>query len=170
MEAKPGGAYRFWGKHTYGSPAKSDATQKILRLTAPSQIAYSWAINGRPSEVSIAIEASPDDPNTTVLKGKHAFVELPNIDRAKELVDDLWRLQCGNLTAYLASGSGMLLPDYADPSPSIKLSIMIDAPREKVFQALMDPAILNKWVASACAGRAAGGRPILLRLVIRPGR
>ena len=149
VEPHPGGAYRFWGKHTYGAPTRADATQKILRLESPSRLAYSWTIHGRPSEVSLTIEAKPGDPASSVLRGTHTLAELPNIGRAKELVDDLWRLHSGNLQAYIKSGNRVLLPDFTDASPSIRLSIMVDAPRVQVFRALLDPAMLNKWVASA---------------------
>jgi uncharacterized protein YndB with AHSA1/START domain len=48
-------------------------------------------------------------------------------------------------------GGRVLLPDFTDASPEIRLSIDIDAPRERVFDALMKPELLNKWVASAAA-------------------
>ena len=35
------------------------------------------------------------------------------------------------------------------PSPEIRLSIIIDAPPERVFKALLDPAALNTWIAAA---------------------
>jgi uncharacterized protein YndB with AHSA1/START domain len=149
VEQFPGGAYRFWGRHTFGTPTQVDATQKLLRFEAPRQIAYSWTIQGRPSEVSLMLEAIPGDAMGVTLKGKHVFPGVPHIDRAKDMVDDLWRLHCGNLHSYVKCGTGMLLPDYTNASPTIRLSILVDAPREKVFHALMDPNTLNRWVASA---------------------
>ncbi|MCB1009479.1 MAG: SRPBCC domain-containing protein [Acidobacteria bacterium] len=53
------------------------------------------------------------------------------------------------LAAHLAGGDGLLLPDFDDPSPEIRLSIRIDAPRARVFRALLDPELLNRWIASA---------------------
>lgn len=149
VEARPGGAYRFWGKHTYGAPTRSDATQTLLRFQAPSELAYSWTVHGRPSEVSFTIEPDSSDAHRAIVKGKHVFPEAPNIGRAKEMVDDLWRLQCGNLKTHVKGGGGLLLPDYTDRSPEIRLSLLIDAPPERVFRGLMDPDMLNKWVASA---------------------
>lgn len=32
IELRAGGAFRFWGKHTYGTPTRDAATQRILRL------------------------------------------------------------------------------------------------------------------------------------------
>jgi uncharacterized protein YndB with AHSA1/START domain len=149
VEPHAGGAFRFWGKHTYGTPTRADATQQVLRWSAPHALAYTWTLHGRPSEVSLTIEPDPADATAAVVKGTHAFAELPAIGRAKEMVDDLWRLHHGNLLSHLRGGSGLLLPDYTDKAPDIRLSILIDAPRERVFHALLDPALLNKWVASA---------------------
>jgi uncharacterized protein YndB with AHSA1/START domain len=66
-----------------------------------------------------------------------------------ELVDDLWRLTLGNLQAYLRGGDGIVWPDYTDPNPEIRLSIVVNAPRDRVFRALIEPEALNSWVAFA---------------------
>jgi uncharacterized protein YndB with AHSA1/START domain len=79
----------------------------------------------------------------------HAFPELPKIERPKELIEDIWRMSLGNLDAYLRGGEGLVLPDFTAAAPEVRLSILIDAPRERVFQALLDPAKLNRWIAAA---------------------
>ena len=60
----------------------------------------------------------------------------------------MWRNALANLRAYVSGGSGVCLPDYSDAVPRIRHLIHIDAPRYKVFHALIDPATLNKWIAS----------------------
>ena len=48
---------------------------------------------------------------------------------------------------------------FADPSPEIRLSMIIDAPREKVFRALIEPEALNQWLAQdATMESRVGGR------------
>jgi uncharacterized protein YndB with AHSA1/START domain len=69
--------------------------------------------------------------------------------RAPELLDDLWKLAMGNLAAHLAGGDGILRPDFADPRPEIRLSILIDAPPAAVWRALIEPELMNRWIASA---------------------
>ena len=51
----------------------------------------------------------------------------------------------GNLDAHLRGGSGIVRPDFTNPDAEIRLSIVIDAPREKVFRALTDPEVMAKW-------------------------
>ena len=149
MEPKSGGAFRFWGRYTYGAPTRAQATQQLTRYTQPRELAFTWTLHDQQSEVRVVLEPDPETPGGTLLKGTHTFTQAPAISRAREMVDDLWRLNMGNLQAHLAGGTGVLLPDYADASPTIRTSIMIDAPRERVFQALLDPALLNQWIAAA---------------------
>lgn len=159
VEPKVGGAFRFWGRFSYGVPTRAQATQRVVRFERPRTLTFTWTIHEQPSEVSFAIEADPEGPGGTLVKGIHEFAAAPKIGRAKELVDDLWRLQMGNLQAHVTGHGGVLLPDFADPAPEVKLSILIDAPRERVFRALLEPESLNKWFASAASVEPrAGGR------------
>lgn len=64
------------------------------------------------------------------------------------MVDDLSRLTLGNLGAHLRGGEGVVRPDFTSPRPEVKLSIVIDAPRERVFQALTDPASMKRWLGA----------------------
>lgn len=149
VEPHVGGAYRFWGKHSYGAPSKAQATQRITRF-APSQLfAFSWRLHERDSEVSFAIEADPENAEGCVVKGAHVFEAAPAINRAKEMVDDLWRFNWGNLSAHLAGGQGKLMVDYGSSDPKVALSIFIDAPPSAVFRTLIDPEKIQQWFGVA---------------------
>ena len=63
----------------------------------------------------------------------------------KELIVDHWRFAFGNLAAHLAGGRGIVLPDYTDPAPEVRLTIEVEAPHEAVFRALIDPELVNQW-------------------------
>lgn len=151
VEPRPGGAYRFWGKHTYGAPTKAEATQRITKLAPGQALSYTWRIHDRDSEVALTIEADPDNAEGSVLKGAHTFAEAPPINRAKEMVDDLWRFNWGNLSAHLAGGQGKLLVDYGAADPNVSLSIYIDASPAAVFRTLIDPDKIRQWFGVAAA-------------------
>jgi uncharacterized protein YndB with AHSA1/START domain len=151
VEPHVGGAYRFWGKHTYGALERANATQRILQIESPRLLAFSWRLDGVDSEVTLELipdTTSAGEPKTT-FKGRHQFQQTPQAPRVKDLVEDLWKLTVGNLMAYLTGGDGLLLPDFTDPAPRVRVPILIDATRERVFKALLDPATLNRWIASA---------------------
>ena len=95
--------------------------------------------------MSFAIEGDADNADGCVVRGSHNFKEAPAIGRAKEMIDDHWRIQWGNLSAHLAGGKGKLLPDYSSDNAKIELSIYIDAPPSAVFRTLIDPEKIQQW-------------------------
>jgi uncharacterized protein YndB with AHSA1/START domain len=143
-----GGRYRFWGRHTLGAPSREEAGQTMTRLEPGRALGFTWLLHGVPTTVDLALAADGEATRLTL----HHLVEgeLP-LPRPKELIDDHWRLAFGNLAAHLAGGSGIVLPDYADPAPEVRLTISIDAPREAVFRALIEPEAINKWFDSGSA-------------------
>jgi uncharacterized protein YndB with AHSA1/START domain len=153
VELQPGGAFRFWGRHTYGLPRRDAATQRIIRLEPNRVLTFSWTIEGMASEVTLEI-APAEKPGeresaTTSLAVRHEFASRADVPYGVELVDDLWRLTLGNLDAPRRGGDGIVLPDFSDPAPVIRLSIIIDAPKDRVFRALIEPQALDRWIASA---------------------
>jgi len=151
VEPHEGGAFRFWGRHSYGTVDAVNATQRVTCFEPPSALGFTWRFEDAPSEVTVT--ATPAEPDTdgarTALEVRHAFPARLTTPWSEELVDDLWRLTLGNLSAYLRGGDGIVLPDYTDPNPEIRLSIIINAPRERVFRALIEPEAMNAWVAAA---------------------
>ncbi len=143
-----GGAYRFWGKHTLGAPPAPDARQVITRFEHDRALGFSWTLYGVPTTVDIGLAS--DDAGTRVVLHHQVNSDLP-LARPKELISDHWKLAFGNLAAHLAGGSGIVLPDYTDPAPEVRLTITIDAPREAVFRALLDPATVTRWFDAADA-------------------
>ena len=147
IEPREGGSFRFWGKHVYGGAGPKEALQRVTRWTPNEALAFTWPIDGAETEVAITLTPLPDEdgapPSTSLLLRHTSPVPLE-----KELISDIWKLTMGNLGAYLAGGDGIVLPDYTDPNPEIRLSIVIDAPRERVFRALVDPEALGRWVGA----------------------
>lgn len=160
VEARNGGAFRFWGRHTYGAPGRSEAQQRISRIEPPRLLAYGWRIAGCQSEITLALEpADVDGTHGTRLKVTHELSAPLPVARGRALIDDLWRIQLSNLTAWLRDPRYVSLPDFADPHPQVRASILIDATREQVFRALLDPRLLDRWIAAAASVEPrAGGR------------
>jgi uncharacterized protein YndB with AHSA1/START domain len=148
IELQPGGEFRFWGKHTYGAPARAQSSQKVVRVEVPRLLVFSWRFEDRDSEVALELADDPNAAGSTVLKGKHHFPVAPAVPRPLDLIDDLWRTHLANLRGHLAEGVGVCLPDFSEPLPRLRQSILISAPRHKVFAALLEPASLNQWIAA----------------------
>jgi uncharacterized protein YndB with AHSA1/START domain len=151
VEPMAGGKFRFWGRYTYGAPARAKAHQRITRFDAGREIAFEWEIEGIESEVILVLEPISEEAGAekTRLLLRHKFPCPPAVAYPTELVEDMWHLILGNLRAYLRFGEEAIVrPDFTDPRPEIRVSIVIEAPRERVFRALLEPAALDSWIAS----------------------
>ena len=110
IEPKVGGVYRFWGRHTLGTPAHDAARQTITHFEPPVTLGYSWPIHDVDTDVTLAL--APGDAGTKLSLAHHVTGDL-KVSRAKELIDDHWRRAIGNLSSHLA-GESVMLPDYFD--------------------------------------------------------
>lgn len=144
VDARAGGVFKSWGRFTYGAPSKQ-AGGPITAYERDRVLAFEWTFDGVPSRVSWTLDRDAADAEKTKLLLTHAFERPSGIGDEQELVDDLWRLIMGNLDAHLRGSSGIVRPDFSTPDAEVRLSIVIDAPREKVFRALTDPDVVAKW-------------------------
>jgi uncharacterized protein YndB with AHSA1/START domain len=143
IDARSGGVFRSWGRYTYGAPEAAGGT--ITVFEPDRRLAFEWSFDGVPSHVDWLLSRDSADTARTSLALTHAFDRSSAVAHERELVEDLWRLILGNLDAHLRGGNGIVRPDFTSPDAEIRLSIVIDAPREKVFRALTDPDALARW-------------------------
>ena len=150
VEPREGGEFRFWGKSTWGTPYRWHAHQKLLRFEAPNLLVFSWPVDGRDSEVTFALTKDPDESEgvRTLLTGRHHFSQEPSEQRPLDFIDDLWRMAMSNLREHLAASECVCMPDFTDAVPRIRQTVTIEAPRWKVFHALINPDALDKWIAT----------------------
>lgn len=126
-----------------GRGAYQPGTLTIQSVEAPNALTFAWRLHDAASRVEWTL--TPEDGKTKFAV-RHRFDAAPAIPRAKDMVEDLWRLHVTNLQAFLEKGAPEIMLDFADPTPKVDISIWIDAPRAKVFKALMDPQWLHAWV------------------------
>lgn len=144
-----GGSYRFWGKHTVGTPREADAGGKITAFEPGARLGYQWTVLRVPSTVTITLtpdEAKPGEITKVAIRQElRGAIDQP---RPKELIDDWWRFTLGNLAAWTMEHGEVLRPDFADPRPEIRLSMTVDATQEAVFRALTEPDALRQWMGA----------------------
>lgn len=150
VEPREGGDYRFWGRHTLGTPSAADADQRITRFEPGVALGFTWRLFDRDSEVTLLLrdddsEESADDGPKTRLRVEHRLDSLPDMGRANELIDDLWRIHTGSLLHHIMEVEPVFRPDFSDPNPDVRCTIDIDAPPATVFRALIEPDYIRKW-------------------------
>ncbi len=148
IDPRVGGRFEFWGRHTVGTPGEGEAGGTITAYDLNERLGFEWTLFGVPSRVNISLSpVETDQGPATKVAIEHAFEGVFDMPRPKELVDDWWRFNLGNLAAHAAGHGEVLRVDFDDPSPEIRLSMHMDAPPEKVFRALTEPECLNQWMA-----------------------
>lgn len=149
VETKPGGAYQFWGKATLGAPEEPDASQVLTAFEPGKRLSFGWKVLGQASEVSYVLSPG-EKPDTTNLALRHAVKGQLPFRSPKNVIDDLWKLNFANLKEHLKGRPGtVVLADFASGRPEVRATIEIDAPPAKVFRALLEPELMNKWLFGA---------------------
>lgn len=143
IEPRKLGRFRFWGRHTYGTPGPADANGVIREFEPGKTIAFDWPVEGCAGLARLDVEPDGEKAKLTIT---HSFERAPSINRARELIDDMWRIHLGALMCHLV-GAPVELPDFTETEAVVKSSIYVDAPRPVVFRAFTDPELLNQWIA-----------------------
>jgi uncharacterized protein YndB with AHSA1/START domain len=146
VEPRSGGAFRFWGRATPGIATEREAAQQLVAFEPGRALAFSWSLWGVATEVRWTVIA--DDAGSK-LEIAHAVSGALPFANGAHVIDDLWRMHASNLAEHLRGGDNVVLADFATDKPEIRLSIEIAAPPAKVFRALLDPKILDRWLKGA---------------------
>lgn len=140
IDPQVGGVFTFAGDGAY-----EPTSTKLTRYEPGRLLAWDWPLHGVVGQVTLEVSPKDDDAASARVDVTSSFPELPDMPRARELIDDLWRFHLGNLKALTEGGERVLLPDFSDPTLEVRQSIHIAAPRAAVFQALVDPTMLKEW-------------------------
>jgi uncharacterized protein YndB with AHSA1/START domain len=109
VEPRPGGVYRFWGRHTPGTPPEDAARQVITRFEQDRLLAFDWPINEVDTDVVIQLAPAPEGTTLSLTHCVSGDLRLP---RQQELIENHWRHAIANLVALLSGGGDVILPDY----------------------------------------------------------
>ncbi len=75
LEPHPGGAFRFWGRRTYGTPTEAAAQQRFTWFEPGRGVAFTWRFDGADTEVRVTLDAALDeaDGERTRVEVQHVF-------------------------------------------------------------------------------------------------
>jgi uncharacterized protein YndB with AHSA1/START domain len=149
IEPHKGGTLRFWGRDVIWCVSEDETEGEILELDRPHSLVFSWRWKGHSTRVSFGIEQAGA---TTRLSVEHHFetFDAGSGGPGPDMAGCHWRIAIQNLVSVLASGHASLRPDYTalarEGNQRVELEIEIDAPPERVFRALLDPAQVSLWM------------------------
>ena len=145
VDPRSGGAYQFWGPATLGAPAAADPAQILSSFESGRSLAFDWPLHGVSTKVTYTVSPG-DSAATSQLDIHHAVAGGLPYRRPKHVIEDLWRLHAGNLMTHLQGTTNVLLPDFTGGQPEVRASIEIAAPPARVFRALLEPELMNRWL------------------------
>ncbi len=142
IEPKVGGKFQFGGETCVVLPEGRGWETTIDQGETLRRFAFTWPIRGAATRVSYELE--DDASEATVLKARHTGV--PMKESTCGSLQDAWRMCLGNLKSISEGRSDSVRPDHTPvTTPELKLSNLIEAPAERVFDALVEPAQLDRW-------------------------
>jgi uncharacterized protein YndB with AHSA1/START domain len=139
-------AYDFWGRFTPEAPATQEAGHHPLTLLAANRhLAYAWELNDVESQVLIKLLPRQDETILTVRQSAPADVQLTE----GWSLDDFWFLSLENLRRHLDGKSSLARVDFSKPMlGEIRHELVIEAPAAKVFEVLIRPDQMDRWLAN----------------------
>jgi|GEM_PF-2507428 len=156
IEPKVGGSFKFGGETCILPPEGRSWETKIDEGEVLRRFAFTWPIQSIETRVSYDLDDGPGE--TTLLRAQHRGV--PFQDTTCGSVQDAWRMCLGNLKSIAEGRGDSVRPDHSPvTSPDVRLSVLIEAPPPKVFDAFARPEAVAHWSAGGALGREAHIEP-----------
>jgi uncharacterized protein YndB with AHSA1/START domain len=146
------GRFQFWGRFT---PEGDEARQELLEAERPSSLRFAWMLQDERTEVQIGLE--PRESGTRLDLTHSGLVPR---EGAAPWIRDWWFLALENLASFVENRSIGPRVDFTGFEQSVaRIEADIDASPEDVFLALIEPARLERWIATkATVEPEVGGR------------
>jgi uncharacterized protein YndB with AHSA1/START domain len=127
--------YDFWGRYTPETPDRESGRHPLVSYEGGKRLSFRWHLDKE--ERIIQIDVQPRDD-------QHVLA----IQVTKPAYEDFWFLSLENLRRHL-DGKAPVRCNYSQSMlGDIHNEIDIDAPREAVFNTLIKPEQLERWIAS----------------------
>ena len=139
------GRYECSGRYLLGTPDAGDPGMKLHEAETNRRLVYSWPLDGEDSVVAIELEPV-DDGSVVHLEHHKLSGTMP------WLVEAFWSMALENLRAYVERGEAGLRFDFANiPYGDVRCSTEVNADPDDVFDALINPAQLDRYMSEAPA-------------------
>jgi len=147
--------YDFWGRFTPEAPNREEGRHPLLDVDINRRLKYGWRILQLDTTVSMTLERRDD--------GALVVIVQDGVPRSHDIssytFEDFWFLSLENLRRH-ADGKPPVRCDFSKPMQGdIHHTIEIEGTPEAVFETLIKPEQLERWIASkATVEPIIGGR------------
>jgi uncharacterized protein YndB with AHSA1/START domain len=136
--------YAFWGRFTPEAPDREAGQHPIVSRLEGRELVYDWRL--REASTKVTMKLLPQDGGTILTVRQIA--EGVTGEKFYHL-EDFWFLALENLRRYLDGKPSDARVDYTHPMRGdIHHETLIDASPERVFEVLLRPEELERWIAT----------------------
>ncbi len=139
------GRYDFWGRYTPENPDRESGRHRIQTQQANKRLQFMWHWHGQATIITYSLHPREDH---TILAIEHERGHHGSHTIGDYTMEDFWFLSLENLRRYLDGKPSDARVDFSQPMVGdIEHTIEIDAPASRVFEVLIKPAELERWIA-----------------------
>lgn len=132
--------FEFWGRFT----PEGDAPQQKLQHADDHSLQFSWLLDGVDTTTRVEVEADGPDATVVTLTQSHFdYAEAIAGTNIRGVLETFWYLSIGNLVDHVEGRTLTPRTDFA--SSELKAVLEIDAPAERVYEALTDSEQVTTW-------------------------
>lgn len=137
--------YDFWGRFTPDTPDRERGRHMLNMHQVGHSLSYDWLLRSEQTTVHYHLEEHAD--NTTLYMRQNGSSGSHNI--GEYTFEDFWFLSLENLRRYL-DGKLPVRCDFSTlpKTGNVRHTVEIDALPEVVYEVLIKPDQLNRWIAS----------------------
>lgn len=134
--------YDFWGKYTPENPGRDEGVHTIESLAEGEMLSYKWRFRNADTLVDFKLV---EDNGNTVLTLNHTGLQARG--KGEFAMANFWSICLENLRAWIEKQRVATRCDFSTVSiGDVNLQIDIDAPGNKVFDALILPDQLDRYM------------------------
>jgi uncharacterized protein YndB with AHSA1/START domain len=134
------GRFEFWGRHT----PEGDAPRQRVLHADDSALRFVWPLDGVDTTVEISLaEEGPDSTIVSLTQSHYDREEQMSGSSIRGVMQTFWCLSLANLVDHLEGRALNVKADFT--STVMRDEAIIDAPREQVYQSLIDSEKVSAW-------------------------
>lgn len=132
--------YEFWGRQT----PEGEAPHQRLEQVGDHTLRFSWLLDGVETTTEFTLERESADSTVITLSQTHFdFQDVVTGASIRGVLQTFWALAIANLVDHLEGRELTGKPDFT--SAEMRREVLIDAPREAVYESLTDSAKASEW-------------------------
>jgi uncharacterized protein YndB with AHSA1/START domain len=133
-------AFTFWGRYT---PDGEVARQRLL-YADDHILRFMWTLGGEDTTVEIHVEPDGADASVvSVSQTPYDFQQALAESSSLSVIETFWALSLGNLVDFLAGRAVGYRCDFTNSD--LRAELEINAPRERIYAALVDSDQISAW-------------------------